>query len=744
MALRRSRVIIEDENGLSRQVGERMNTAATSASARFGGERILQFVRGTFAPRQLQVAPPNVLQDTSFIKTIDYQGNHIVVAPDADSAIGTKGSGRGMLLWLVGRGVDSVTHMGFVSKGYTIAGFAGPPGAPLYVLPDQVPWGLCAKTWAPIDPTTGLPLPYNYNVTTNGNQGPLTFLQELALPYIDGVDAVKISPELDVNFSSTRMFSGLLQLTSDTTPIGVTTTNGVFSMGSLADTRDICQSQDGAFTAVNLVQSSVTAREGIKQINHKDGAVTLMGPDIPQAYTLPNKDNASSVDGSHTCPIVLPAKTWDLQLSEGATRLRLADFFQRPNIASQTWVSPWRTEIKQFSTATGAPTITNLTPATSSDLGAIAENGVLNATVACEIQWTDNRLVFQDGGGNGSNKYSVKMDLFLSATHYFCGLSSDGNIVTKTMRDSKYIGSRWSNVTGETYPALRTAGFDCNPNAPQGGQKFSFDTRSCKCESLAEGGKYIGTMFEVVSVGRQVAQEEGSSFQEWFLLPAGNPPVATIDATNNPGLQFTHQLTITAIAPEINIPGEVGPARVIRYDNLEEKQSLRINGLANVQCVPQGNLAPFTQDAAANANEIMQLNALPFLSELYDGAEMPLKRNWNGLQYSRLIDEYFQSFTMERVADLLEVNPKLAEAAGAAGFFSDLGRLGGKALGSLIGGSEGGAIGSAIGQQLGGLGDQHLNLGAGGEFGAMAQFGGAGQFGSAPPMNSAARYAHPM
>ena len=156
-------------------------------------------------------------------------------------------------------------------------------------------------------------------------------------------------------------------------------------------------------------------------------------------------------------------------------------------------------------------------------------------------------------------------------------------------------------------------------------------------------------------------------------------------------------------------PGELGPVRIIRWDNATVGQSINVGGRLLVECVPQAGLAPYVTPGQLTDNMTMSVNLFPFLSLLYNG-KSPFKRNWVRSQYRRWVESVVPKMSPESLLSWNELPHEVVEAAHAAGLFEGLGSLLGNVAGGLLGQPH---LGSMLGGSIGKIGDRFTGQSAG-------------------------------
>jgi hypothetical protein len=114
-------------------------------------------------------------------------------------------------------------------------------------------------------------------------------------------------------------------------------------------------------------------------------------------------------------------------------------------------------------------------------------------------------------------------------------------------------------------------------------------------------------------------------------------------------------------------PGELGPCRVVRYDNLQGSNLtanppvpgmvLRVDGISLAEVVPGAVTAPYVQSAGAMSRSCVNYNALSFLSFCYNQDDTPFSRVWDSYEWRDFVKgvlpqfspEFFRSFGSGRL-----------------------------------------------------------------------------------------------
>jgi hypothetical protein len=171
---------------------------------------------------------------------------------------------------------------------------------------------------------------------------------------------------------------------------------------------------------------------------------------------------------------------------------------------------------------------------------------------------------------------------------------------------------------------------------------------------------------------------------------------------------FANNQQIWARGNEIFRHGTVGPARVIRYQNVAREQQIRFSGIQKVQAIPRADLTTFTRGASMNARQAMNINSSAWLAELYNGDTL-FRRCWTRPEWMEVLKN-LPAMNLVDLAEMVRSLPKARQAQLAAGGLGDfLGTLGGLAgnylvpgLGGVVGSLGGEAIGNLVGDQIAG------------------------------------------
>ena len=449
--------------------------------------------------------------------------------------------------------------------------------------------------WANIPPdlANSLSLSYSYSV---------------AVPYgFSGNvnDTVRIAPEVFDTFALARVYAGDIRVISDTVPIGSTALNGYLSSASITNTNDVAQNINTAggncFDPNDLVQASCTSKDSYKEIGIARGVIALVGSDVAPVYQAPDYTNFGQYTGLETTFFI-----------PGSAAPPSPMTYRVQNTIQSIWVSPWNVTLKDSGVTSGYQA-TNL----------VLPKCPLNGTYKFDLNFKllkpasinyDAQYVLQVAhvfatcnGASTVNPYSVQYFTKTETYQYILQV----NDLQSSTANSQYIFWQVSTYSG-------TSGLD-GTLVPNG-----------------MSAMYIGSQIQLScnSFGTQ-----GGASNPW----TGNGTTSGLGSLS---------CTLLATCPEYYGIGELGPARIMRWDGITSvringaisPQIVKVDGCVQVQVVPQGRLVPFVQAQSMFSASSLTLDVLTFVTELYNGPS-PFRRMWIGDQYDEFMQSTFRQFS---------------------------------------------------------------------------------------------------
>ena len=613
----------------------------------------LAYIASVMNPERANVQPPSVLNRVTLAKSVTTTASWTVNDVGIGATHAKIRTSDGIVIYRPLQGVNSSLDR------YGI-----------------MPVGTSFEPFGPL--AFGLTNPYTYADS-------VTFNQQLAIPYGPQVpgDRVEINPTMSDQFSLTLNTAAVGKFWSDTVPSGNQPLNGWITVAAVADSRDVCQTADGAFPPAALRQSSVTEYDSIMREAAYNGVAWIQGPDLATEFGPPDSErrdepngvwaddttlNSSGILNGAFFPRNDPAVTFAVGVPEG-TVVPLGAI----------WICPWAGVTWADS---GGKPLVNIN--TESRIG---ESGCLDFRLAVRP------AIFAVGGGISSQA----AQFYWVVSHYFITCSSNHE-------------AEWRVVTETRYgPIIQ------GTPAPPGdnfGSRFYWTEQFDQRALLASGGihgRYVGS-FAVAAC--QVINVTGPAGFGVYIDTSNEFPPRLLIRDNSGGLQR-----------------EYGPNRIAYYNGLTDGQVLRFEGNIVCACIAEAGLAPYIQAAMRNGSSALNSDIQLYLQRLF---LLPgeYRRVYRLQDYLRLIARQYSTGTgsKEHVMDTISDNPVAVAGALSAGIFHDIGHS--------LGGAVGSAVGGLASQGLGALGSMVDSVFSAGQFQAMpsngAQAGGgafsAGEF----------------
>lgn len=640
-------------------------------------QSIIDLVKGSIAPRAYTTAPPSITANSAFVKQVDLSANWSI---EKDTGRKIKSS-TGMVVWNLNRGAACIHRYGFLqplSSNFETFFKTGKPG---------VEWpgtnNNSVETLFGIDRMASY-----YPKALNENKPNCTVLFELnqAIPVIaDSSIDVKIAPDLSQNFSQVRVFSGDLRMISDTIPIGNTALNGHFSAGSVSDSRDLVADENNrssaartgnCFDSSDLVQMSMTPKDGLREIQVVRGIVALVGPDVNPGYSPPISENGIMSRGEEI--IVCDEYVTTPGYNFGPAGPAVITTSSMPNDSLHDvkggeskmlhgyWVGPWDMKSVEAKWAipnqiTGDPMVP-LKPATTDTPAAMPFDASPNTSFKFKTYNIDNVGLYSDPEisitlgfkGAGQDKYPhpqhtdtiPNIDTNNNYIRQFYGMESLSYVVHFA---STYIRH---NDTGDV-----VLDYDVHDDVITYGAHFremdfqrTFTFIPTKRKNK---GTWLGTLITMTVNNSGPLYPMFARVSTAFNVSHTHYPL-TCGTTNY------HKIVVRV--PDLYAEGSLGPVRVIRWDSLSEGQQIKVNGVLNAQCIPEGTLAPFVQNNAMFADVASNLNGLVALAEAYNG-DTPLRRVWTGDGYDEFLRTAFTTLDLSAIKAWNQ--PRVTQAFGA-------------------------------------------------------------------------------
>jgi len=575
--------------------------------------RRLEFFKSILCPNKYQVVPPNNNNLNTLVKECTVYGNF------QQNGVNGSTAPSGALIWLPQLGFNSIHRYENLN--------------PQSILQDL--------------PAVGSP---------NTVLGWLNIQAQLNLSMFWPVAAsadVSIQPGLTDSFSLGRAVSALIRVQSSATSTTSAAMSGTFSCGALNTTENVLD-----FSPPNLAQQSPCKRDGRTNVKCQEGIVSILGSDIPNAFSpLDWYGTAGNQNSGFTT--LIDNVTSDIPISSvyqgdqavggmgygpALTNPPTATNGVLPSIyaasASMLQASAW------FSPSSSGRTFVTVSAAVGSNVripnynaGAIGLENTLSFSCYCTATYV-----------NPASQVATQVHRVGSVqfVHYYGQSTGNPPLATGTINNGQ-----WTYITDVDIQTVTFA----PPTALNylGGQYIA---------SVNNSGLQAGEqMYKVTSSPRPLAN--------WLYCGT------MITALGSYELQGTDligmQLNIVKVDTEANRQyqqGVMGPARIIRWDNVASGQSVIVTGSVVVEAVANGNLAPYV--SGGTALTAIDANLLPFTAQLFNSPkESYFHRNYSGEQYNRMLTDFVANMTAQQVIDIATRTGLQGAEQYAQGLFAD-------------------------------------------------------------------------
>jgi hypothetical protein len=567
----------------------------------------------------------------------------------------------GLYLSLPQESHESVWHMGFVPPGtqfgVNYAGFTAFPGAPTARGMDIRPH-YCGPLMA-ITIATNLNYPTYY----------FKYIGELALPRIGPNHGISFATSVSQNYSKVRAFAADFKISSTTISGSNFNMAGVFTSGIIADTRNIALAQTDqsatrqAYPAALLNAQSITRPDDLSGVEVMKGAIDIMGPDYPRQWCSVDVDATDTIQAQWQTFQYVIGNTNVVPLWAGSAAIAAG----AQNVA-QFWVCCSDTEffISNYTNVNSAPTNWQ-----KFYTGAINEDGMLDIDVSARASVA--------ASGAGPLSRFCQYDYVCNFIHVCAYVRPDGlvqyNLSSETQRvpiTMAASNSQLSNFNnGLLGPPVMTQTTQIPNQAP-----YIFKARPRMQRTgmaVATGGKYLGTLvtLSMMFVGQDTAADQYAVFA------------------------YPGQIRVRA--RNVDAPGRVGPAHIIRYDGLGVGQQMSFAGTTWLQGIALGQLAPFINNNGVTLT--VPDSIFSKFVELLWAMSPKYRRILSLAEYNQYVKPYFRDLTMGDLMASIErldgQSASVAKSLGVSGgWFPGASEARGKMHGALagLGGHGGGGL----------------------------------------------------
>lgn len=570
---------------------------------------VLNLVRCTVDPVRYNTIPPSSKMVNSFSQKVDYYGQ-FTVSPTSETDVVNTSSG--FVLWQFHRGLQNMFRFGYLSAGEyhsDTVGIMALYGCDALVVHTPVP--------LPFGTLGGM---NNSNVTIS-------------------------STAQDANLAFVRPYAGVLRMLCDTMSVGTVALNGQFTAAAISDIRGIYQynpngpvsTANGTTSSLNsstvpdpasLAQQATSYKDVVKDVPVGKGVVVTMGPDVADTFVDVNSGSTYNHFGECNVRLIPSNFLYQVPCPPPFTQ---TDFYQ-------AWVSPYAISMK--TSATHNESFCNVLPI----------NPVNGAYIV------EFRMEVRSAGAAGSVGYL--QNVHVEFRH-----------ITACVNDNHVVGyestSDYQLLLVNTHNTSFAPGYE----------------NSLQVRASSDARKFINPSFVSIGPGQssnQVNQVAGLYIGTHIRVSLENfsnvaPPAGVVAVVQDSSENQQLPNNVNNIGPCIIVSsacdratGEIGPNRIIHYSGLQPGQTVKLDGMMMCECVAGGSTSSFVQQGNIERT-CLDLNALPFLSALYNSMDTPFRRAWELPDYV----EFCKQMTTLTPSKLRSIatNDAVLSAGSAAGVF---------------------------------------------------------------------------
>lgn len=405
-------------------------------------------------------------------------------------------------------------------------------------------------------------------------------------------DNVTISPTpSDLTISGVRLYAGSIKVSCGSVPIGATALNGYFSATAVSDVRDVWMSAD--FTAgmpvSQMIQAAVTQKDSVKEVSALKGVAVVIGPDISLQFSVPDVTTVDTLNGSNINRTMIPTFQW--MPMTGYTMTPVTPTSGMPSVQYLGFVSPWN--VQDGTPDAGRPDVNPDIVVQNINFGPINPMGTLrfDVNITCAFRGTPPPTA----------TYAEQWICIFNHVFAFC--KSDGYVYYSTFQETKQgfvlVDAEWTSAANvPTYWKLAFSGDASLYSSSYTGSAPTNNNANC-------AGMYLGTQIVIYSVISTAAAVTAG-----FGIDTGS--FIRVSSVNEYEL------------------GNLGAARVVRWDGMTNGQLVKVDGTFQAECIPGIQIAPFVQDGAQLERRCTDVNLYPMLSRVYNNSGTPFGRVWDG------------------------------------------------------------------------------------------------------------------
>jgi hypothetical protein len=348
------------------------------------------------------------------------------------------------------------------------------------------------------------------------------------------------------------------------------------------------------------------------------------------------------------------------------------------------WITPW-----QITANTAVTFPTSGASVTTINVGPIGECGTLRIkiNVGC--------LVMALGSIITDETLNIPIRFTAWATNIFAVCQTNGSMLYMSVNEQQQLAVL-SASEAYTTAQKNSQGFKNNPPLfPQNGYYTGVG---------GSGGSYGYTALFESQTNRTKFATQGKYLGTYIALTAGllsDLGASSLWNTSTSNLQIGFgSPTFTVASQDVDAEGQVGPARILRWDNVSAGVQINVAGKLWMQAIPTSALSPYVKQQVMMQNRWCSEGAIRLVASLVEGAT-PLRRAWNLRVYQRFIREEIDKLDLQELARLAAKDEHIAEAMQSTGLMAALGEIGERE--PAVGVGNFGAAGNFQQHYMGGL-----------------------------------------
>ena len=570
------------------------------------------------------VPPPNQQYVATQCKTVTVYGNYAVQA----------GQTAGALLWLPQCGCNFLRRMNLFAK----------------------------SSFVPVAYAAGL------TTSTIGLVGlDCNLLSGLFIP-VESSEQISQSPPLADDFTLGRLYGGILKVMSDATSTTSAAMSGTFSAGAVNDTRTLPD-----FQPPQLIQQS-RVYDGIQDVRCQNGIATILATDIAPLFSPISFDATSGFNQA--------SAFYDVVLEEGQTLsaagLLQAQPFKTGGTYAAAWISPYASLSKSVIApvagyAAGVDAPLNFVP---NSLPAYPDQVMFEIDVLVDV---DSPAVYPQIG--------TIMFGTVTVIHYYVTNSTVAGLPqmkvysqSQRLEAQDIVSSQyWQGSVPTNAPSVilsiptpieaTSTTLPTGTTAAAGDPYCRIPQRFVVKTNRPKNTLWLGSI--ILTQRSPGTDLQGGGAGGGILTGGAGGPLAAAPTFTSYGT-YTSVTNINFFYTRMFENGLLGPARIIRWDNLAAGQNVLISGTLFAELVPGGTIAAYYKSDSGQRGFVRPgLEAIA--AALFNGASRRFRRVYTLVEYElEVLQNTCKSLTFPDIAREVAASPQGKGVLEAAGMWDSM------------------------------------------------------------------------